>query len=340
MNLKKIEKTDNKVKLMKWAMKVSYDTDIRLAAVRKITDQNMLHTIARDVEHGGVAVAAAKKLDNQYLAQKVYAGIVKNGSFADSPRIEAINLITGQEVLADIVQKVKSEAVALAAVKRVTRQEALAGIVSATSFESVAAEAVVGVTGEKFLYNIAHSTSFASVGEAALYKIQSNKDINSLALEAKCWEVRLAAVLRVNDQKILEKIVMDDNNDISTTKVKEEAVKRINNQSFLYEIASADITVVSSSVALAAIDMLTDKKRAQQLCFQIVTNSTKYACYSKDAFERLEKGSQEKFDTREEHNDYTRSIGSCLEVIYRHTDFESTKYDLKPGALPPYPEKK
>ena len=189
MNLKKIENTDNQEKLMKWAMKSKYDTDIRMAAVRKITDQNMLHTIIRDADRGSVAIVAAKKLDNQTLAQKTYVQMAKNGY------AEAVDMI------------------------------------------------------------------------------KSHDDLAHVAL--RCG---------------------------------------------------------NSIIAVLAMNRITDKKRVQQICFQIVTDTKNSLGMRKGVFNTLEKGDQEKFDFRTRHGDNS----SC----YPHIDYEWNEYKLKPGALPPYPEKK
>ncbi len=72
---------------------------VRKYAIQNLTDQVVLVDIAKNDKNGEVRMEAAKKLTDKFLAQKVFAGVVKDDTVHELSRNRAFDKITDQTIL-------------------------------------------------------------------------------------------------------------------------------------------------------------------------------------------------------------------------------------------------
>lgn len=98
-----VENLTNEDKIERAAQE-AYWSEVRVVAVKKLTDQEKLLKIAKNFnEEGIVRVAAAEKLTDQILAENVFAHVAKFDKNYDI-RKKAITKLTSQEMFADVVK--------------------------------------------------------------------------------------------------------------------------------------------------------------------------------------------------------------------------------------------
>ena len=78
------------------------DDWVRKHAIQNMSDQAVLADIAKHDKDGGIRMKAAKKLADKTLAQKVFAGVVKDEKTHDLYRGDAIECLTDPTTLTDI----------------------------------------------------------------------------------------------------------------------------------------------------------------------------------------------------------------------------------------------
>lgn len=184
------------------AMNVSYGS----IAVNKITDQTLLSDLALNAKSLDVRVAAAKNLDDQTLAQKVFGEFAMNSGSRDESKA-VLEKITNQTVLADLAQNANAIFVRLAAIDKLTDeglcQRLLAHIaISEPLYKSIGPE--FGDDG----FSIPGSSVMApAIGYEVLSKVTNQEQIGYIAKNAKHLDMRIAAVRNITEYNILDDLV-------------------------------------------------------------------------------------------------------------------------------------
>jgi len=125
-------------------VRLTYKTAIQEAAVRKLTDQNVLSTIVIDASYAGsTALAALERLDNQSSLAKV-----AREAKLESLRLAAALKLTDQPILADLATAGAAPAVRSAAVKKLINQRLLANVAMRSSDSKIRRTALNKLTDQ------------------------------------------------------------------------------------------------------------------------------------------------------------------------------------------------
>jgi hypothetical protein len=122
-----LEKLTSQRVLSNMATDVSLYTDFRELAINKLESRDLLSTIAESDENNHVRLAAAQKLDDEDLLNRVYIHIARNSEDADE-RKTAVSFLTGEDSLVAVAKKDRNSAVRTAAVCRLDNKNVLADI--------------------------------------------------------------------------------------------------------------------------------------------------------------------------------------------------------------------
>jgi hypothetical protein len=121
--------TDQTV-LAELAKSRAYDGTALLEIINKLTDQSTLADIAQNNGITYVRLAALDKLTDQNLAHDIFSDIIRKSkkSGDSSIRMDAVRILTNQSMLADLAKNDINHSVREAAVAKLTDQEVLAQI--------------------------------------------------------------------------------------------------------------------------------------------------------------------------------------------------------------------
>ena len=214
---------------------------LRLAAVEKISDQNALAEVAIKDKDSGVRQAAARKVNDQNMLSKLAleANDTKVRSFA------ADNL-TDQSILIRVALQDADPSIRLAAAKRLNDQENLSRLGLESSDEKVRSYAVDKITDQDVLKKIVAGDPLSNIRFVALERITDQEYLVKVACEEGDLQMRLAAISKVKDQSVLLKLALEDKNE----EVRALSFKSIDDQAVLMTIvnqANIDWTMRSSA---------------------------------------------------------------------------------------------
>jgi hypothetical protein len=281
--------------ILRYIAKKGYWPEVRDAAIKKLTDQikkltdqNLLKKIAENDEYFELRFAAIEMITDQSF---LYDIAIKSYRYNRMMSEVAINTITNQSVLADIVKnstikeqkeyafkKITDQSVLIdiakinkdmrhAALKNITDQSFLIDIFE--NDKDMRYEVLENITDQSFLNEIANNGKVDNyVREAAVKKINEQSVLIKIAKNDKeDYRVREAALENITDQNVLIEIAKNGKADNS---VREAAVKKINDQSVLIKIAKNDKE--DDRVREAAINKITDQSALKD----IVNSNNRY----------------------------------------------------------------
>jgi hypothetical protein len=235
---------------------------VRLAAVRKLTDQAVLADIAKKDRDADVRGAAVEKLTDQALL----GDIAKKDSDVNVRRIAA-GKVTDQGLLAEIARIDRAEDVRFAAAEKLTdqalAQAVLAEVAKTASNSWLRKAAVEKLTDQALLAEVAKKDSdsldylAADVRQAAIEKLTDPALLAEVA-RTNYWRVRKAAVEKLTDQVLLAEVAKNDG-DLG---LRLRAVKKLTDQALLAQIAETDTDI---DVRTAAAARITDPTLRDQI---------------------------------------------------------------------------
>ena len=152
------------------ADQASYKSDqvcnFRLAAVRKLTDQNVLADIAKNEKYSDVRKAAVEQLTDQIEL----ATIAKN-DIDIYIRKAAVEKLTDQNVLADVAKNDTDSTVRKAAVEKLTDQNVLADVAKNDTDSVVRKAALEKLIDRDLLADVAKNGKYSDVCIAAAHRL-------------------------------------------------------------------------------------------------------------------------------------------------------------------------
>jgi phosphosulfolactate synthase (CoM biosynthesis protein A) len=197
--------------------------EVRLAAVRNLTDQALLAKVAIGDEVWTIWKAAVEKLTDQ-------AALAKVAVEAGDPHVReaAVEKLTDQVALAKVAVEAKDSSVRWIAVERLTDQVALAKVAVEARDPHVRIAAVEKLTDQALLAKIAVEDEAYYVRGAAVEKLTDQALLAKIAVEDEAYYVRGAAVERLTDQAALAKVAVEAK-DPSFRKAAEKRLAQIRN---------------------------------------------------------------------------------------------------------------
>lgn len=254
----------------------SSDNKVRLAAVRRLTDQSLLAKVAQGDGECSVRLAAVERLSDQVVLMK----IIKGDDFC-TVRNAAVQRLTDQSLIEQVILDSREPDIRKLAIGQLKNQEVLSRLISTSKEDDFRQLCVSMMTNQVQLVALAISNDCALVRESAEMKLKCNpwseygvwvdakrtvrvKDqslLHRIAIEAKNLAVRLSAVTNLTDQMFLKNIVLSEREfDLSCA-----AVQRITNQTALCDIVMQS-GKTRSVIAYRAIENLTDKDSLSLIC--------------------------------------------------------------------------
>lgn len=160
---------------------------VRISAVQKIDNQKVLFSIAKN-DVNKVSYAAAVKLEDE---KDKAAIIIKTGTFS------AINQITSEEVLLEIINKVQNIRVTDRAIKKINNKEILNNIAKTHSWYKVRILAIKRIENQETLVYLGLYDEDHRVQSAALARVNDIDVLNSVVENTKSYSVRSIAKRRI-----------------------------------------------------------------------------------------------------------------------------------------------
>ena len=258
VRLAAVGKLTNQGRLAKIAL-TDKDNEVRLLAVYRITDQTRLATIAIENGFGDSGLAAVMKLTDQ----KLLSNVAKKNSFYINPvRLAAIEKITDQGQLADIYMNTRNDELLLATIRKISDQSLLADIAKVYKSEIIFEAILAKLTDQKLLTDVAVMTEFGETCLEVVMRLTSISEhvlaqriidiANSDHIVACHLEKLLAAFEKITDQKLLAHLAVNAKN----IKVRKAAANTITDQTLLPDIAR---NAKNDVVRMAAVNKITDQ---------------------------------------------------------------------------------
>ena len=251
------------------------DTELCLTAIKHLTDQSVLTSLAKSNTNSYIRMAAAEKLTDQNVAQEVYADVAKNYSSRTSSACEsAVQKTTDQNLLADIAKDTTVDKwVCLKASEKLTdqilAQEIYADIVKNSNCRYIGMEAAEKLTNIDLLVNVATNKNQWAIDVATkivqkiinltlsqeIYADIAKKSPNSyvcikvseklidqnlftdIATNAKNDEIRIYAADKLTDKKLAQKVYVSVAEHAGDKYVRKAAIERLTGKEALFGIA-------------------------------------------------------------------------------------------------------
>lgn len=246
--------------------KIDKVNDVRMAAIVRITDQNILADIAKNEKAFTVRCIAVEKI----IDQNVLAHFAKNDEWVKI-RYTAIEKITDHNILADVAKNAKDSTISCEVIKKLTDQNLLADIAKNATDNIGRLTAIAKLTDQKILADIAKNYIDRVILMALVEKITDQNILSDIANNASKKYYGWATVNHVTDkniyaegiknvQDIVAKIT-DQNILIDISKNNEgiaayAATKKLTNQGVIVDIAKNN---KDRYVRCTAIEMVTDQ---------------------------------------------------------------------------------
>ena len=229
--LEAVCKIKDQTKLARIAQE-AWNWDVRTAATRMLTDQRTLEYLARNAKDTNVRKAAIRKLDNQSI---LFECVLYDTASHDN-RMAALDRLTNQSFLTDIVQKSTDSLVRIKASEKLgdpkDMQKMFAEVVMTAQGRWTQVRAVEKLTDQKLLTDILKNNKERDVRRAAIKNITDQGVLADAARKDKDEEVRLNAVQRLDDQLSLADIARHD----KRNRVRMEATKKLDDKALADKI--------------------------------------------------------------------------------------------------------
>ena len=220
----------DQVLLSKIALDPGNDEFLRRQAIEKITDIEVLATIAAEYESNrsawSISRYAIERLEEQSLLEKISdltdeVLLTKIAIAVDSPNVykTAIGKINNQVLLAEIFHKARGTSTQEAAFDRITDQSLLNKIaLDSKYYTSIRARSIRKLTDPdqatlaKIVKDLRGEKGFGSyeIAHAAVERISDQSILTNIALDSEySHSIRSDAIRKLNDQATLAKIVFD-----------------------------------------------------------------------------------------------------------------------------------
>ncbi|MCE5186646.1 MAG: hypothetical protein LLF76_11030 [Planctomycetaceae bacterium] len=224
------------------------------SAINEINDPNRLTEIVLDLnENWDVRLQAVKKLTDQALLAKVAMEVPIPVPLAGEIANAAIVNLTDQSLLAKVAieardTNVRVHAVSACkpAVEKLTDQSLLAKVAADAQTSDIRVAAIGKITDKAILEKAAVEIIWPDARQAAVEKVKEQPLLAKIAVEDKSWRVQLAAARRVTDQSLLAKIIAEN----AHPAVQCAAVTNLSDKNFLAHICEKDETRVADIACL------------------------------------------------------------------------------------------
>jgi WD40 repeat protein len=215
---------------------------VRVEAARRLGDQALLADIARSDADASIRKKAIEKLDDQ----SVLTGIALNDR-DESVRLEATRRVSAPALLASLAQDEKAgQPVRIEAISRLDDQRVLAAIAKTRwndadardKIEPLHRKAVERLADQQALFDVAQSMTSADSDDSSRAVVARITDQSLLAglLGHPSFSISRAAMGKITDQAILSRLARDKN----VSHMHDEIVAKLADQKLLAEIAGSE----------------------------------------------------------------------------------------------------
>ncbi len=231
-----------------------------VAAVERLSNQASLAEVAEDAKHNKVRMIAAERLTDQALAQRVFFELARQFPVINGVDLAALQKLTDQMLLANVAMTATPEKIRRLAVERLTDQAILAGLAKTAKDVTVRRLAAEAVTDQAVLAGLAKADIDDSfVCSTAVRRITDQGLLANVATTAKHNYVRLEAAAKVADQTVAQSVIAECVKKAHYSSGK-GAVKQLVDQVLLADVAN---NAEDGEVRLAAAAKLVDTTVAQ-----------------------------------------------------------------------------
>jgi hypothetical protein len=189
-------------------VKHHWDSEIKLAALQKIEDKNVVQHIAKSSRNFEARQLAYKLLEIENCQQAVYDR-VKN-SYGLISKSEALKLLTEQKYLEEIVLSNIDSSIRIKAMDKLKNRNILNDIAQNDKYYEVRKKAhhILGLENDQaFLLDTVKNDSVLSTKLNALSKISSEEELLKIALFDPLTEIKEVAVAGIKDEEKLVSVV-------------------------------------------------------------------------------------------------------------------------------------
>jgi hypothetical protein len=224
--------------LLSWIAASTKHPSVGKTALGKIFDQRAIASLASSATDVYVRLAAIEKLADHDLAQRMYAGIVKDNNWVGAVAWEkAWKKLTSQKILSSIATDVSLYTYPRElAINKLESRDLLLMIAESDENNRVRLAAAQKLDDEDLLnrvyIHIAHNSEDADERKTAVSFLTSENSLVAVAKKDRNSDVRTAAVYRLDDKGVLADIARTDR----SFNVRFAAAERLGNEDLLAEL--------------------------------------------------------------------------------------------------------
>ena len=228
--------------------KTSPSPETRITAVQKLTNQSLLADIAKTAPSGEIRVKAANKLRDHELAQKTYEYVARNDS----------DIRTQFEAAKRMASLSRSRNLIYQAILNASNPQDLGSFfdylcrTDKLQFSDLLGSGLLVDTLTPHEIELFLISAMAHVDDNTLFNIATSDSVK--------YTLRLAAVIRIKDSNLLVEIVTTETAD---DRLRIDTVNRITDANSHVEFATSD--TVDDTLRLAAVNRLSDKESLREI---------------------------------------------------------------------------
>jgi hypothetical protein len=215
-------------------------------------DPGQLAEVARKAVSPEVRVMAVRKLSDQELLSRI-----TREDKSPYVRRVALGRVRDRALIREMALHEKDESVRLVAIEALWDQDALREIIESETTAAVRLAAVRSTRDQSLLVSLANADRDAEVATLAASRVHETVRLAEIARQSRYRDARRSAVSRLMDMTVLAEIVGGD----ADESVRHDALLRLRSYpQVLVEAARSD---PAESVRLAAVDLLVSRSRAE-----------------------------------------------------------------------------
>lgn len=223
---------------------------IRLSAIQKLTNKELLAKIAISDKDMRVRKATVVKIDDIKILSKILNTDYYKVSAEQRIHFTPEYFISKEDK--DLCKFV---------IDRITDQSLICNLAINARYDFVKSQAIEKLTDQMLLWKVACHCKSQSDGKAIVEKLTDQKLLEKLVFETKDYFIRLISVKKILDQKILSKIALEDKD----SSVRATAVENLTDQISLAKIA---VVEDNDNIRKAAVAKLFDQNLLSKIALE------------------------------------------------------------------------
>jgi hypothetical protein len=255
LRIKAVNKTTDQNILFK-IVNEDIDFQVKFAAFNRITDSNLMNKLAIESLNKEIRLEAIKKVtDQNTLFIVALSDDSYKSSLADKDneiKIAAFNRITDSNLHNRLAIECKIKEIRKMSVNKITDQDVLFKVLMQDLDNEIMLYAFNRITESVIFNKLATQHGQSKIRRQAISKITDQNVLYNVVLDNIIPEVQMDAVKKLSDKSLINKLVANT----TSTAIIKYLINKVDDQNILQNFAIKDI---DGEIKIAAINLITDK---------------------------------------------------------------------------------